>query len=140
MKGKKLWLKLQLQPVNQQSKSALFCAGMETAETGQDAYQKYGLDRILWDWDVKNINADTCNNYFCDAAQFMLSTIEKQKELQDNLSKIPAEHVKAICEALDCTGMDTLLELVPIVKNTVIIQNHKTNEKRLYYVKREPEY
>lgn len=129
---KELFAEKTEEPVAQ--KGAFFCAGMENAETGPETYVKYGLNKILWDWDAKNIKADTCNNYFCDATQFMLSTIERQKELQDNLSKIPAEHIKAICEAFDCTKITKLSGLQPIVKNTVIVQSHKTKEKRLYYV------
>ncbi|MFH1240183.1 MAG: hypothetical protein V1672_03105 [Candidatus Diapherotrites archaeon] len=72
----------------------------ESGETGEQAYLKYGFDRLLFDWSWDDVSINECddsgNAKFCDATQFSISLskkavqIKKFTESSDNFTDIEA--------------------------------------------------
>jgi len=87
----------------------------EDCETGLDAYQKYGLDRVLLDWDFESINESTCEHKFCDSVQFSLFAAKHTKNFEevaeafladlnkDELNRIP-ESFSSSSDLIDSIG------------------------------------
>jgi len=53
-------------------------------ETGAEAMQKYGFDRVLLTWDAGEITETTCEEYFCDAVQFSVMLFKRLSNGDDS--------------------------------------------------------
>lgn len=65
-------------------------------ETGNIAFNKYGLNRVLLEWDAEKISSKMCESllvegesgYFCDAVQFSIMLFKRTEELEEKANKI----------------------------------------------------
>ena len=117
-------------------KTPLYCAGNFSAETGEEAYKRYGFDKYLLTWDKEEIKEKTCtvtaqggDAKFCDGAQFVLSLVKWKENAKEQLGKIDTS---TICKLIDCTKIKTLKQLYVFTKETVPIKSDDESNK--YYL------
>jgi hypothetical protein len=86
-----------------------FPKGVEIAkcpqgETGGGVHEKYGFEKLIFDWDWDRIKKDECDlaNKFCDAAQFGISLNKKAAELKKIADIVRADETCASGDSSLC--------------------------------------
>ncbi len=129
----KMWRDCQRQ-IQTSIGTASFDCG-EGGKTGTGAFNEYGFDRLLFDWDSSNIIKSACDEpkegfieeegatNFCDAAQFTLTLDKKVDSIKTYIEKIDSvikdtEHAKMLKRALCEKGDESEDSCLDDYKNT----------------------
>ena len=117
-------------------KTPLFCAGNADAQTGEDAYTRYGFDKYLLTWKKEDITENTCKEKFCDGAQFVLSLMKLSETAKEAIGKISPTIISEVCgkDRIDCTKITTLKKLYVFTKEPVWIRDETNGLYYLYFL------
>jgi hypothetical protein len=107
-------------------------------ETGEAAFEKYGLEKIKYDWRKDEIKEDTCDvgkgNIFCDAVQATISItkkIDKIKEVAGKITTTDSKFGECVKNATNFKCEDPANKTAENLFRYVLKQNEKgifTNE------------
>jgi len=106
-------------------------------ETGTGVYNKYGFDKIMYNWTDK-VNKDFCDapdGYFCDASQLTLALTQKGAILEDFLRALESNYCKGDYDCLDSkqdTGKLYLDALETVTVNNSCLSGD--DRSRTYFV------
>lgn len=120
----------QCRPGTAQPELAAAATGCAGGETGEEAYKKFGFDRLPFTWEWDGITKDTCDAYensfsdngvvqpnedykFCDAVQFLIALNKKAEILKDfagaleltPTEKFPETREELAEKGIECTGI-----------------------------------
>ncbi|MCX8190450.1 MAG: Ig-like domain-containing protein [Candidatus Diapherotrites archaeon] len=119
---------------------------------GEDKYEKYGFDRLLFTWRTDDITTKTCepepkgDGYFCDGAQFVMQTAAKIRKINQRVSEIntrlPAEYQAAVSVIGKSPELVQEInssegKLYKIFKSQFILRDDVSNSSALVFVSKE---
>ncbi|MFH1240223.1 MAG: carboxypeptidase regulatory-like domain-containing protein [Candidatus Diapherotrites archaeon] len=124
----------------------------DATQTGENVYNKYGFDRLLFSWKWSDVTKNICDEMeitnqttkkFCDATQFSISLSQKGKAIKDFIGN--GSSLNSSETISSATGFETIANfkdtehLYLWVKKLMKVTDDATGESYLFFLKNSDE-